>query len=229
MQNVTQDVTGVLKPFMLLAAYRGEQSSDYYIESHEIGSKGEVYAGKPLNHETVEGILKSFENISRKEKVVPSGRIPENLLYANPALEKYAWTVPSAKRFLYFSDTFIGNGEAYVPELLLISKANSLFVFAVKRTKESLVLCNAPFPNIYSGGSVCLGSAKVKKDYRTYQSMMDYWDKIFFGSEFTHLNHNGALVKGNINILWKEAIESGKPFDEEVLIESKIKLEELLK
>jgi hypothetical protein len=45
---------------------------------------------------------------------------------------------------------------------------------------------------------------------------MDSVVKGFFGSNFSHHNHND-VAKVNINIMWKKLIKSGERFDNNVL------------
>ena len=66
-----------------------------------------------------------------------------------------------------------------------------------------------------------MGNAKVKK-YRDLSEMIDNVETAFFGSTFTHTNHNG-IVKGG----FLEAYNNQKKsFDESLLLECK-KLSEL--
>jgi len=220
MNKATELIENQFNPIMVLSLYatdRSDYSGDYYIESHEVDGKGRVLAGKPLAHETMDAILKGFEDSRIKTKLT-SGAIPPGLLYANVELQQYIWIVEPRKRILYFKkDLGIPNGEAFVPKMLFHAEGNSLHVFAVKSVKgKNAILYRAPFHNVGDLGDVCLGSAKTTKKGNDFKAMLDYWETIFFASEFTHIN-GGNPINGNVNTMWKKLIKSGAKFDNKVL------------
>ena len=81
---------------------------------------------------------------------------------------------------------------------------------------------------VYVDGKVCLGSAKVDKPYElTFESVMRYWEKMFWASEFAHLL-GGNPVKGNLSTITKNCISTGCKFPDSELIPVKQKLKSLI-
>lgn len=77
--------------------------------------------------------------------------------------------------------------------------------------------------------SVCLGNAKVEKpEERTFENVIAYWEKMYWNSEFSHILGDNP-VKGNLAVLTKELIETGKDFPTDVLVPVNVKLSNLLR
>ncbi|WP_313515600.1 hypothetical protein [Sphingobacterium sp.] len=225
MDKITEKLVEEMSPFIILAGYRSNY--DYYFESHNINEKGQVLSGKPLAAETIENILNSFK--SQKISTQPKGVIPKNMVYMDLDNEKYVWKCPGKKRMLYFKDEFVGNGEAFVPDMIFRASGNALSVFAIKDLNtDNPVLFVPPFPNCSSNGGVCQGSARTKLKGNTFQDIVDYWETIFWASEFTHLNAN-TVTKDNVTLTWKDLIKTGARFPIDQLIETNKKLEDLWK
>ena len=101
-----------------------------------------------------------------------------------------------------------------------------LYAFKGKRPTDKLY--QPPFMNKGSN-SGCLGNAKVKKpEDRTFDNIIAYWEKMYWNSEFSHIL-GGNPIKGNLAVLTKELIETGKPFPTDVLVPLKLKLSTLLR
>ena len=91
--------------------------------------------------------------------------------------------------------------------------------------KQKKVLFHAPFFNV--GDHVCLGSAKMQKPKKqTYKNWMQYWEDMFWKSEFAHIL-GANPINGNLSIITKECITSHKPFPTALLKRSKITLQRL--
>ena len=199
--------------------------NDAYLESHTINSKGQLLEGKPLCQETIQGIVDIFFDETQNRTLI-SGIIPENLIQFDVLPGGYydmTWFRPAEKRHLYFfKELHIPSGEAMVPAMLYRVKRKYLYVYALltdERPTINTSLYNAPFHNVDSEGSVCLGSAKVKKpSARTYQAEMDYWETMFWKSEFTHLAHAVNPTRTNLNLIWKGLIGTDKAFDNSELL-----------
>ena len=67
------------------------------------------------------------------------------------------------------------------------------------------VLYAAPFFNV-TGSSVCLGNARIDlpKDL-TYEKLLQYWERKFWLTEFSHLGGNGNPTKSNLVLVTKAA------------------------
>lgn len=217
MNDLTDALIREYKPKLAIIAYTpgedGGNWTDTYLESHVIDSSGKLLEGKPLKQETLDGIVDVFFD-ERQNRSAITGLLPDNLLKYEPLPGgniEMIWYRPEEKRNLFFSEQLhIPSGEAWVPALIYHAERKSLNIYALNsndRPKENTQLYHAPFHNINSDGNVCLGSAKVKKEKRnTYQSLMKYWEDMFWLSEFTHLAGHENITKTNVNTLWKKLI-----------------------
>ena len=80
-----------------------------------------------------------------------------------------------------------------------------------------------------TGASVCLGSAKIEKPkYLTYTNLLEYWEKKFWLTEFSHLGGAGNPTRSNLVLVTKAAKD--KPFDpNELKPLNNMKLQDILK
>lgn len=236
MNDRTEFISSEYKPFLAITAFRAE-GYGFYLESHDIGADGRVMAGKPLMQETIQGIVDVFFD-ERKNTQNISGMIPASLLFFNllPGGHYNAvWYRPAEERVLHFSQGLkIPTGKAWVPAMLYVVDKNQLTVFALKsnaRPTEKTKLYMAPFHNVSEDGSVCLGSAKVKKPKQlTYDSMMKYWEDLFWLSEFSHVNGDNR-TKSDLSAVWKKLLKDKKlkwsDIDELVSGEKKLTLKKI--
>lgn len=227
MGQINDILTDSLKPMMTIIVYK-DAKRNYYLERRII-ENGKMQAGVPLSEECISGIMETmFEK--RKDSSV-HGIVPTNLLFADSRKghEKYVWYRKPEKRMMYFAGTLdIPNGEMFVPGLLYVAVGTSLAVYAFKGRKPKSKLYRAPFFNVDST-HVCLGNAKVEKpSEKTFESIVQYWEKMFWGSEFVHLL-GGNPVKGNLATLTKHCIQTGCKFPEDKLIPVNEKMENILK
>lgn len=76
------------------------------------------------------------------------------------------------------------------PQLVFKVTKNSLHIYATKeglnRPTPSTKLYSLPIWNVYSGGSVCLGSASVPSKFDTLEELIEGWKEMWFGSTFAH-------------------------------------------
>ena len=86
----------------------------------------------------------------------------------------------------------------------------------------------APLFNV-TGSSVCLGSARIEKPRElTYANLLEYWEKKFWLTEFSHLGGYGNPTKSNLVLVTKAARD--RPFDLKELKPLKnMKLKDILK
>lgn len=200
------------KPMVAIVVYAASKS-DYYLESHEIGTDGKLMEGKPLMEETIAGIVETFYGTSMQSSTV-KGLMPDNVLHFSPLTGgkyKMIWYRPAEVRTLYFDDSLkIPDGSAWVPAMVYKVEDSSLEVYALMgdtRPTESTVLYKAPFHNV-TDGDVCLGSAKARKPTdKTYANVCKYWEDMFWLSRFTHISGE-CPTKTNLNMLWIRCIEN---------------------
>lgn len=226
MGQINDLLTNSLRPKIAIIAYE-DSHSNYYLERRDI-VKGKMQAGVPLSEECISGIVDTM--YEKQKDVSVHGVVPANMLYADSRKghEKYVWYRSPEKRMMYFHEALdIPNGEMHVPGILYVVRGESLAVYAFKGLRPGK-LYKAPFFNVDST-HVCLGSAKVTKpSEKTFESIIQYWEKMFWGSEFVHLL-GGNPVKGNLSTITKNCILNGSKFPEAELISSKEKLETILK
>ena len=85
------------------------------------------------------------------------------------------------------------------------------------------------FAHYNVNNSVCLGSAKVRKPKDdTFEAWIEYWEQMFWKSEFSHILGSNP-INGNLAVITKKCIKEGCPFPMELLIRNKTTLSNLLK
>lgn len=228
MGQINDILTNCLRAQMAIIVYEDSQKIEYYLERRDI-MNGKMQAGVPLSEECIAGIMETM--FEKQKDTSVHGTVPANMLFADSrkGRERYIWYREPEKRMMFFAETLdIPNGEMYVPGLLYIVKGTSLSVYAFKGKKPKSKLYRAPFFNVDST-HVCLGSAKVKKpSEKTFENIVQCWEKMFWGSEFVHLL-GGNPVRGNLTSLTKYCIQKGCKFPENELIPIKEKMENILK
>ena len=209
MNKLTEELKSLLIPKAALIAYEGEdtKSNEFFLELREINDKGVMGEAIPVTFEFMNEIA---ANYSQAHNGIPSGRTPDNLLYADTrkGSEKYIWSNPPGKRMMYFiHDLGIENAEYHVPGVIYVVQDNSLEIYACKDIKlsDDTELFAAPFFNT-SQESVCLGVAKLEKPSNpSYKELLEYWEKKFWLTEFSHLGGDGNPTKSNLVLVTKAA------------------------
>ena len=117
-----------------------------------------------------------------------------------------------------------------MPGIIYEAGENRLNIYAYKDKEltDKTELYAAPFFNV-TGASVCLGSAKIEKPKDlTYMNLLEYWEKKFWLTEFSHLGGGGNPTKSNLVLVTKAAKD--KPFKlEELKPLNKLKLKDILR
>lgn len=226
--KLTREINAVLTPRAALIAYESEED-DCFLELREIDSHGNMGEGRPV---TVEFMNRLVREYSERHGNTPYGRIPRNLLFCDTrkGSERYVWYNPPGKRMMFFTKNLnIESAEYHHPGIVYEVKGNSLGIYAYKdeALAEDTLLHAAPFFNV-THSSVCLGNADIKMPGDlTYESLLDYWEKKFWLTEFSHLGGGGNPTKSNLVLVTKAARQT--PFNSEELIPLKTKLKDLLK
>lgn len=238
MSSLIDVLKGKIIPFASIVFYRPNVTLDdgdgYLAEFHKIKG-GKMCAGRPLRIKEFTALLKKCERFAGKQVGFSNlhGIIPPNLIYASCDIDnmKLIWYRKPEKRRLYFTESLgIPNGEMYVPGVVYYASGNGLKVYVYKGNMPKSVLYNAPFYNVYNDGRVCLGNSKVPKPKEnTFTAWMEYWENLFWNSEFSHLISSTSPVKGNLATITKDCIVSCASFPVDVLIKSNVKIENLTK
>lgn len=155
------------------------------------------------------------------------GIIPKNVISFNSNTGDISFTTNEQIKKLLFSSNF-KIAEYKIPKLLWVYKNNSLSLFALKGNvkSENDFLYQAPFLNIDSEGSVCMGNTKFSNNFQNFEFFMKYLQEQFFLSVFTHTNVD-KLCKGNLNDIYKMA-ESPDFNWNNYLLKTKLKIKDVL-
>lgn len=227
MNNLTKQFSTMLIPEMAIMVYSDEERNNIYLERRDI-TNGKMGAGVPLTEECIKDMADLTLNRSRKEL---HGSIPPNMLYADgrKGYEKYVWYEKPQKKMHYFKkDLEIPNGQLYTPALLYIAEQDKLSLYAFCGDTPDGQLYRAPYFNV-SDSHVCLGNAKLPAvGEMTYQNIINYWEKMFWQSEFAHILGTNP-VKSNLVILTKELIRTGEPFPKSELVPIQLTLNKITK
>lgn len=227
MNKLTEQLKSLYRPKAALIAYQGEntKSNEYFLELRQIDRNGVMGEAIPVTYNFMNEIA---ANYSEAHNGVPAGRLPKNLLFSDTrkGSEKYIWLNPPGKRMMYFIPNLgIENAEYHVPGIIYVAKESSLAVYAYKDKKlsDNTELFAAPFFNT-SKESVCLGAAKLKKPSNpTYCELLEYWEKKFWLTEFSHLGSNGNPTKNNLVLVTKAAKNEEFKLDELKPLNKKLK------
>ena len=240
--NNTNDITAsfgtLYHPKSALVFYETKgATTDVYVEHFDMDKNGNLLNAHPLTEREAKVLARALQTEKDKDNAFlkSNGILPTNILYINPNKNKGAvlWYTKAQRRQLYFlSDLYIPNGMAYVPPMIWYANKNSLSVFALasdRRPTEKTPLYFAPFFNSYEDGKVCMGSVNINiKNSASVEEFTKAWEDYFFNSYFSHLLGNNSPINGNCVTLWKDLIQTGKPFPKEVLKKNNKTLKNLL-
>lgn len=234
MSKITNILNQVYEPFLSVVAYKagqGTRRETYYLEQHRICKDGSLGVGKPLHQKTIIDLLNTMTKSNKQLDCSLYGAVPDNVLYCDTRVgsEKLVWYRKPEKRKMFFVDNLeIPNGEMWVPGLIYCVTGKKLRVLAFKGNKPKKDLYLAPFMNT-NETYVCLGNSKVKTpDERTFENVIQYWETMFWQSEFSHILGENP-IKGNLATLTKQLISDHTPFPENVLVMARTKLTDLLR
>ena len=234
--ELTRKLRTLLHPRAALIVYASENDchnvydNHYFVEARDIDENGMMGEGRPVTVEFMNELVRGY---SESHSATPYGRIPSNLLWCDPrkGSEKYIWYNPPRKRMMFFKEALkIENAEYNLPGIIYEAGEDRLNVYAYKDTEltDKTELYAAPFFNV-TGASVCLGSAKIEKPKDlTYANLLEYWERKFWLTEFSHLGGGGNPTKSNLVLVTKAAKD--RPFDlDELKPLNKMKLKDILK
>lgn len=187
-------------------------------------------AGKPLTLTAMQRIFKSINKMDLDVSYGFKGIIPKNVISFTTDEKKIVWVCRAGQKELFFKEeTGIESGTYPIPDLLFKLHGDSLKVFALREfpEDENSALYHAPFMNTYDDGTICMGSAKIKKKFSNYDEIMLSAEDAFFGSFFTHISGNLKRVKGIFTNEIKSSMGKRK-FNNKILIKTEWKLSKLL-
>ena len=143
----------------------------------------------------------------------------------------YIWYNPPRKRMMYFVENLgIENAQYNLPGIIYQAKETQLDVYAYKDNLPDMetALYAAPLFNV-TGSSVCIGSARIEKPRDlTYANLLEYWEKKFWLTEFSHLGSNGNPTRSNLVLVTKAARDRDFNLDELKPLNN-MKLKDILK
>lgn len=228
--ELTETIHASLCPRAVLIAYTYNHERKYFLELRSIDGKGRMGEGRPVTVDFMNEMVRSY---SETHNYTPYGKIPPNLLYADSrkGSEKYVWYNPPRKRMMFFVGGLgIENAEYNLPGIIYKAEEGCLDVYAYKGDKPTYdtELYAAPLFNV-TGSSVCLGSARIEKPRDlSYERLLEYWEKKFWLTEFSHLGGNGNPTESNLVLVTKASRDKAFNLDELKPLRN-LKLKDILK
>lgn len=215
MNSRSELLINTYQPQVAIVVYKSGVGDDFYLESHNINESGGLTEGKPLKEETINGMVDVFFD-EKKNRIKITGFIPENILSFDTlpgGQYQMIWHRPAEIRVMHFAPHLkLKTGKVWVPAMLYVVVKKNLWVYALKRSGRpefKTALFRAPFHNVSDEGLVCLGSAHVKKpSVNTYESLVKYWEDLFWLSEFTHLNGASNPTKSEMDKVYQRLLKS---------------------
>lgn len=236
--DITESFGTLYHPKSALVFYETKgENSNVYVEHFDMDDNGNPINAHPLTVNEAKTLARALQTEDEKNQAFlkPKGILPTNILHINPSAEKgtVLWYTKAQQRQLYFVNSLgIPNGKAQVPPMLWFANKNNLVVFALatnRRPTEKTSLHYAPFFNIYEQGNVCMGTVSIDiKNSVSVEEFTRAWENYFFNSYFSH-SLSANLTKTNIVSLWKDLINTDKPFPVEALKKSNKTLKNLLR
>lgn len=229
MNRLTQELTDLLMPKAALIVYKNE-SNEYFLELRSINKTGEMGEAFPVTYDFMNQIAKNY---TESHDSIPYGKVPPQMLYCDvrKGHEKYVWYNKPGKHMMYFKPGLgLENGEYDLPGIIFMINSEYLHVYAYKDKKihEKTQLYEAPFFNVYSDGKVCLGNTEVTRpDNPDFTAFIEYCEKTFWLSEFSHLIHSRNPTKSNLVLVTKACKDA--PFNYEELQPLNKTLKDILK
>lgn len=238
MEDITQELGSLYFPKSALVFYQSENKNEEgYVEHFDMDEHGHPINAHPLTEREAQALTKSLlvSEKTNHEFLNSKGVLPSNILQINFGENgSVVWFTKAKKRKLFFAESLeIPNGYAEIPAMLWYADKKNLKVFALKsdrRPTENTPIFHAPYFNIYENGSVCMGTVNVEiKKSACIEEFTKNWEDYFFNSYFSHLMNGHNPTKGNCLQLWKDLVDSKKPFPKEVLIKTDKTIKNLVK
>lgn len=159
-------------------------------------SNNKLSAGKPLSIESAKALFRFTNEVQDIKNYGFSDIIPKNVLKFETDEKYIIWTSNHGMRNILYADNLpVKSRKYWVPKMVWKLENNSLNVWAIIKDVKNKndKLYNAPFFNVSSSGSVCMGSAKLNQSGHDYISIMKKAETSFWNSIFTHSNNDNLL------------------------------------
>lgn len=231
--KITRNLTDLLYPTAALIAYKNTEGNrdSFFLELRTIDDNGNFSEGRPVSYGFMNELVKGY---SEQHSSIPYGRIPENLLFSDcrKGSERYIWYNPPQRRMMYFVDRLgIENAEYNIPGVIYVAGEHggmSIYAFKGSAPKTETKLYAAPFFNV-TGANVCMGNPKIEKPkLPTFATYLEYLEKRFWLTEFSHLGGGSNPTKSNLVMVTKSA--RNEPFNlDELKPLNNLKLKDILK
>jgi PRTRC genetic system protein B len=189
----------------------------------------QIQPGIPFSRDSMLDLLGSMS----ERYAINTEILPENVLSISAS--HMIWWLPAAERRVFFSNKELGNRSAIVPTppLLFIVAKGNWYVFSLRkncRPGPDTEVLMAPFFNVYEGGKICVGSAKVPSGSVSI-SDIPAWESAFFDSAFSAL-HGGDKTHHPRRdyAFWKEMLDGRyKRFPTSIIKSNKTDLASLVR
>ncbi|CAH0278322.1 hypothetical protein SRABI27_03699 [Pedobacter sp. Bi27] len=220
MENLMEKINDLYIPFKALMVYRAESNNSYYVESHDLDSKGVAINAHPLSVKESQSLAEALDSSQRQAEnfLHHKGLMAGNVLQLETGRNGSAvWFTEMVKKELHFVKGLnIPDGMAYVPPMIWKADRKQLSVWAMDitgRPNERTPLYHAPFYNVYENGLVCFGNVKIEIPIDcSLSAFTGSWEHYFFGSSFSHLIGGEVPIRGILNDTWKRQIATGRKF-----------------
>lgn len=200
-----------------------------------VGGRPEIFPGRLMTEKDLVTIAK---DLAAAHEAIATRWIDPRVLATGS--DRMIWWTPPGKRSMFFKTsghvkgTFDGKAACPVPGLVWLAMyGEGLYVYAVKgdaRPTMDTQLYQAPLFNVWGRGKVCVGSAALPQEAE--QGDMAAWEKVIFGSYFTHPNfgQRDRLVKGISPVtFWKQMVDKPpREFPETRLVKVPLRVGDLL-
>jgi len=225
MKDITNDFGTLYYPTSALVFYQSKGfGTNSYVEFFDMDHTGVPTNPHPLTVREANRLAETLKTTKSKKELFlkPTGVLDSSVLYMDAQEGRAVWFTKAQSRNLYFSAQLeIPNGLASVPAMVWSADRHSLNVYALtsnKRPSKMTKLYCAPFFNVHESGGVCMGTVDVEiGGTASLEQFMSKWEHYFFNSNFSHLMEQHNPINGNCVMLWKNLVNTGKPFPTEVL------------
>lgn len=227
---------GITHAVLLHGGFRGGQRGKRFATLHEVDTGKD---GRPMISAGVVASRSSLELVMGDL----SGRVTlefiDERILALSANAVVWWRKPSSARVWFNtreSSKLKGRtGVVPQPGLVFAVTESGWFVWAVQgdqRPDPATALFQAPYMNVWSGGRICSGQAKLPTGIGP--DVCSAYEESFWSSRFTHANiHTPKLLtawKGGIEALWCSLLDGKhKSFPLQALVPLHMNVEQLLK
>lgn len=236
--DITQDLGIMYYPISALVFYISNENyrNTTYVEHFDMDDKGNPINAHPLTIREA-NVLRKMLNVEETETnacFTSKGLLPKQILHLNSSDNgNVIWfTKPQKRKLFFIKNLGIPNGMAFLPTLIWKANKTTLSVYAVKgkrRPTENTKLYYAPFFNVYENGNICMGTVDIQASKATsLEEFIHLWEEYFFNSYFSHLLDNYCPTKLNTVTLWKELVNTDKPFPTHELKSNNQTLQDLI-